>query len=91
MKRIILILILTIISTAIGVYFRPSYLVIGQLNWFDVLTKGYFVGSFSKFFSQAFLDESFYYVMRFSAGGAVAGLILSFFVGAKPAKSKKKK
>lgn len=91
MKRIILILILTIISTAVGIYFRPSYLVIGQLNWFDVLTKGYFVGSFSSFFSQGFLDESFYFVMRFTAGGLIGGFLLSFFAGVKPAKSKKKK
>lgn len=90
MKRIILILFVTFISTAIGLYFRPSYVLIGQLDWLNVLTKGYFVGSFSKFFSQSFLDESFYFVMRFTAGGLVGGFILSLFSSGKKSSGKKK-
>lgn len=91
MKRIIFILLITIISTAIGLYFRPSYILIGQLDWINVLTKGYFVGTFSKFFSQSFLDESFYYVMRFTLGGLVGGILLSLTLGGTKKKSGKKK
>jgi hypothetical protein len=57
----------------------------------NVLTKGYFVGSFSKFFSQGFLDESFYFVMRFTAGGLVGGFLLSLAFGGKAKKSSAKK
>ncbi|MDD4974755.1 MAG: hypothetical protein PHY93_10420 [Bacteriovorax sp.] len=91
MKRIILILLVTIISTAVGLYFRPSYILIGQLDWLNVATKGYFVGSFSKFFSQSFLDESFYFVMRFTAGGLVGGFLFSKMFGGKKSSGKKKK
>ena len=89
MKRIILILLVTIITTAVGLYFRPTYTLIGQLDWFNVLTKGYYVGSFSGMFSQGFLDESFFYVMRFTVGGLVGGFLLSLMAGGK--KSSKKK
>ncbi|MBC7538591.1 MAG: hypothetical protein H7281_07210 [Bacteriovorax sp.] len=92
MKRIILILLVTIISTVVGLYFRPSYTLIGQLDWLNVVTKGYYVGSFSKFFSQGFLDESFYFVMRFTAGGLVGGFLLTMMItgGKKTSKSKRK-
>lgn len=91
MKRIFIILFVTALSTALGLYFRPSYFVVGQLDWLNVLTKGYFVGSFSKFFSQGFLDESFFFVMKFSAGGLVGGFLLSLIMGGKSKKGKKKK
>lgn len=91
MKRIIIILFITILSTAIGLYTRPSYFLIGQLDWLNVLTKGYYVGSFSKFFSQSFLDESFYFVMKFSAGGLVGGIFLSMLLGKKSKKKSAKK
>ena len=91
MKRIFLILIITLITTAIGLYFRPSYFLIGQLDWINVISKGYFVGTISKFFSQNFLDESFYFVMRFTAGGLVGGFLLTLVGGKKTSKSKKKK
>lgn len=91
MKRIIIILLITALSTTAGLYYRPSYLLIGQLDWFNVLTKGYFVGSISKFFSQGFLDESFYFVMRFTAGGLVGGFLLSLMLGGKSKKSSGKK
>ena len=94
MKRILTILIATFVTTAAGLYFRPSYFLIGQLDWLNVLTKGYFVGSFSKFFSQGLLDESFYFVMRFTAGGLVGGGLLSMMLGSGSKKSsgnKKKK
>lgn len=93
MKRLIIILTITILATAAGLYFRPTFFMVGQLDWFNVLTKGYFVGSFSKLFTQGMIDESFFYVMRFTAGGLVAGLLLSVFAGGKKAKksSAKKK
>lgn len=91
MKRIILILLVTIISTAVGLYFRPSFFLIGQLDWLNVITKGYYVGSISKIFSQGFLDESFYFVMRFTAGGFVGGILLTFLMGGKKKSKSKKK
>ncbi len=95
MKRLIIILTVTILSTAVGLYFRPSYFMIGQLDWINVLSKGYFAGSFSKFFSQGLLDESFYFVMRFTGGGLLGGILLSLATGGKAKKSaasgKKKK
>jgi hypothetical protein len=67
---------------------------IGQLDWFNVLTKGYFIGSLSQFFSQSFLDESFFFVMRFTGGGLVCGFLLSLMMkgnkGSKKNLSKKK-
>jgi hypothetical protein len=91
MKRIILILLVTFISTAVGLYFRPSYTLIGQLDWLNVVTKGYYVGSFSRFFSQGFLDESFYFVMRFTAGGLVGGFLLAMMTGGKKTSKSKRK
>ncbi|MDO9184090.1 MAG: hypothetical protein Q7U04_16875 [Bacteriovorax sp.] len=95
MKRIILITFATIFSTMVGLYFRPSYLLVGQLDWLNVLTKGYYVGSFSRFFSQGFLDESFYFVMRFTLGGLGGGFLLTLFAGgikgSKKSAGKKKK
>lgn len=94
MKRLIIILFVTILSTAVGLYLRPSYFLIGQLDWVNVLTKGYFAGSLTKFFSQGLLDESFYFVMKFTAGGLIGGILLSLVLGGKAKKSsagKKKK
>lgn len=92
MKRIIIIILVTILSTAVGLYFRPSYMLIGQMDWLNVLTKGYLVGSFAGLFSQGYLDESFYFVMRFTAGGLVGGFLMSLLMnGAKKSPSKKKK
>jgi hypothetical protein len=48
-----------------------------------VLTKGYFVGSIQKFFSQGMIDESFYFVMKFTGGGLAAGIILAILFGGK--------
>ena len=92
MKRLIIIFIITSIATGIGLYLRPSYFMVGQLDWLKVLTKGYFVGSFSRFFTQGYIDESFYFVMRFTAGGLVGGFFLSMFFGSgKNSSSAKKK
>lgn len=91
MKKIIIILLVTILATGTGLYFRPSYPLIGQLDWWNVLTKGYFVGAISGFFSQGFIDESFWYVMRYSAGGLIAGLIFALVTGGKSSGSSKKK
>lgn len=81
MKKFFIILLVTIIATAAGLYFRPSYALVGQLDWVNVLTKGYFVGSISGIFGQGFLDESFWYVMRYTMGGLIVGLILILFTG----------
>ena len=93
MKRVIIILILTAISTSIGLYFRPSYFMVGQLDWIKVITKGYFVGSFSRLFTQGYIDESFYFVMRFTGGGLVGGFFLTMFLsgGKKSSPANKKK
>lgn len=91
MKKIIIILLVTLLATATGLYFRPDYPLIGQLDWWNVLTKGYFVGSFSALFSQGLLDESFWYVMRYTAGGFVLGFLLALFAGKSKAKSSGKK
>jgi hypothetical protein len=55
------------------------------------MTKGYFVGSFAKFFSQGFLDESFMFVMQFTVGGFVGGFLLSLMMGRKSKGAGKKK
>lgn len=91
MKRIIIVFLSTLLSTAIGVYFRPSYFLVGQMDWQNVVTKGYFLNSFFSFFSQGLLDESFYYVMQFTAAGFVMGLILAYFLGGKATKSAARK
>jgi hypothetical protein len=91
MKRIFLILIVTIVSTAIGLYFRPSYFLIGQLDWFNVLSKGQFIGFFSRIFTQNFLDESFYFVLKFMAAGFIGGLLMTLMVGKNSKKPVKKK
>nr|BDT27369.1 hypothetical protein BHI3_08350 [Bacteriovorax sp. HI3] len=91
MKKIIIILLLTVAATALGLYFRPSYPLIGQLDWWNVLTKGYFVGAVSGFFSQGFLDESFWYVMRYTMGGLIVGLMIAMAFGGKSSGSAKKK
>lgn len=91
MKRLIIILLLTILSTITGLYFRPAYLLIGQLDWFNVLTKGYFVGSIGKFFSQGLIDESFFFVMRFTASGLIGGIGLSLVFGGTSKKRSSKK
>ncbi len=91
MKRIVIILLIMFLTTCIGLYLRPSYILIGQLDWFNVLTKGYFVGSVPRIFSQHFLDESFYFVMRFTAGGLFGGVIFSFVLNSKGKKATGKK
>ncbi len=91
MKKIIIVLLTTIVATAVGLYFRPSFTLIGQLDWWNVLTKGYFVGSFSALFSQSYIDESFWYVMRYSMGGLIFSLILVVMVGGKSSSPAKKK
>jgi hypothetical protein len=92
MKKILIALFVTIVATAAGLYFRPSYPLIGQLDWVNVLTKGYFVGSVQGFFGQGYLDESFWYVMRYTMGGLIVGLLLMLLVGgSKKSAGKKKK
>ena len=93
MKKLIVILLVTTLATAVGLYFRPSFTLIGQLDWWNVLTKGYFVGSIAGFFSQSFIDESFWFVMRFTGGGLVGGILLAMMTGSggKSSSSKKKK
>jgi hypothetical protein len=90
MKRLLIILFTLILLTAIGLYLRPSYVLIGQLDWVNVITKGYFVGSIQRFFSQGMIDESFYYVMKFSVAGFVLGIILAILFGGKTKKRRSK-
>jgi hypothetical protein len=91
MKKIIIILLVTLVATAVGLYYRPSFALIGQLDWWNVLTKGYFVGTFSALFSQSLIDESFWFVMRFTGGGVVAGILLTMLGGKSGGKSSGKK
>ncbi len=91
MKKILIIFLITAAATALGLYFRPSFALVGQLDWLNVLTKGYFVGSVSGFFSQGYLDESFWYVMRYTMGGLIVGMILMSFIGGGSKKSSSKK
>lgn len=91
MKKIIIILLITLVATAVGLYFRPSFTLIGQLDWWNVITKGYFVGSFSALFSQGYIDESFWYVMRYTMGGLIVGLIFALMSGGSKAPKAKKK
>lgn len=83
MKKLIIILLVTLGATAIGLYFRPSLTLIGQLDWWNVLTKGYFMGSVEGFFSQGFIDDSFWFVMRFTGAGLLLGILFAFMAGAK--------
>ena len=91
MKKLLIIILITALATATGLYFRPSFTLIGQLDWWKVLSKGYFVGSVSSLFSQGYIDESFWYVMRYTMGGLIAGLILGMMMGGNSAGSSAKK
>lgn len=91
MKKILIVILVTAIATATGLYFRPSYSLIGQLDWVNVLTKGYNVGTVSGFFSQGYIDESFWYVMRYTMGGLIVGLMLAMFMGGSKSSGKSKK
>lgn len=87
MKKLFVIIICIFAAGLAGIYTRPSYILIGQLNWIDVVTKGYYVGSISRFFTQSMIDDSFNWVLKFAAGGLTTGLLVSFFVGDKKKKS----
>jgi hypothetical protein len=91
MKKIFIVILVTAIATASCLYFRPSYSLIGQLDWVNVLTKGYFLGTVPGFFSQGFIDESFWYVMRYTMGGLIAGMMLMMFMGGSKSSGKSKK
>jgi hypothetical protein len=79
------------ISTAVGLYFRPTYFLIGQLDWVNVLSKGQFVGFFSRIFTQNFLDESFYFVMKFMMAGLLGGFLMTMLLSKNTKKAIKKK
>lgn len=92
MKKLIAILLCVIAATGAGLYTRPSYILIGQLNWLDVITKGYNLGSVPKFFTQGMIDESFYWVLKFAGAGLILGIIVSVILGGgSKSKSTKKK
>lgn len=93
MKFLLIILGITI-GTGLGLYTRPSFFMIGQLNWFNVLTKGFFVGNFEGFFTQGMLDQSFFHVLKFQGVGLLAGILLILLMSMmgkskSPKKSKK--
>jgi hypothetical protein len=92
MKKIIVILLCVIVASGAGLYTRPSYILIGQLNWIDVITKGYNLGSVPKFFTQGMIDESFFWVLKFAGVGLLLGIVVSLILGggSKKAKSSKK-
>jgi hypothetical protein len=91
MRKLIAIFICIFVLTSIGLYTRPSYILIGQINWIDVLTKGYYVGSIPKIFTQNMIDESFIWVLKFSGVGLILGIVVSVILNSKaPKKSKKK-
>lgn len=93
MKFLLIILGITA-GTVLGLYTRPSFFMIGQLNWVNVLTKGYFVGSFEGLFTQAMLDESFLHVLKFQGIGLVIAILLVLImsiVGKSKAPKKAKK
>ena len=45
MKSFFILLIGVIIGTVAGLLTRPSFFLVGQLDWMNVLSKGYFVGA----------------------------------------------
>ncbi len=94
MKKLIFIFICILMGTGFGLYTRPSYLMIGQLNWYHVLTKGYFQNKVSLFFTQNMIDESFYYVLKIqilSLGiSAIILMMTSIFTKTKSSKKQKK-
>ena len=79
-------------GSAFGLITRPSFFLVGQLNWINVLSKGYFVGPIEGFFSQGMIDESFFYVLKFQAIGVGSAflLIMLFSAFAKKGKGKEK-
>ncbi len=90
MKKLLSILLCTAAGTLAGTITRPSYTLIGQLNWQDVLTKGYFLGSIPKFFTQSMIDESFFWVLKFAGSGLILGVIISLMLGSSSKSPKKK-
>ena len=86
-----MILICFLAAAGAGLLTRPSYLLVGQLNWMDVLTKGYYVGSISRFFTQSMIDESFFWVLKFGAAGIVLGLVLTMISSDSKSAGKTKK
>jgi hypothetical protein len=91
MKRFLAILLCVLFFVFAGLYTRPSYILIGQLNWIDVLTKGYFLGSVRQLFTQGMVDESFFWVLKFSAAGLFLGILMAFLIDSKKSKKSKKK
>lgn len=92
MKNILIVILCVIFAAFAGLYTRPSYILVGQLDWMDVITKGYFLSTIPKFFTQGMIDESFYWVLKFSGAGLVLGVLVTLLSsGGKTPKSKKKK
>jgi hypothetical protein len=56
-----------------------------------VLTKGYYVGSLPKLFTQNMIDESFFWVLKFSGIGLLLGIVTSMILNTKTSKKSKKK
>lgn len=90
MRKILSILLCTTTGVIAGLITRPSYTLIGQLNWQDVITKGYFLGSIPKFFTQSMIDESFFWVLKFAVSGLVLGTVVAFMLAGGTKASKKK-
>jgi len=95
MKSFFILLLGITIGTVAGLFTRPSFFMVGQLDWMNVLTKGYFVGAIEGFFTQGMIDESFFHVLKFQGAGLGVGILLlmmmTFMGGKSKSKSVKKK
>ncbi len=92
--KIILIFVGALIGTLAGLYTRPSFFMIGQLNWLNVITKGYFVGPIEGFLGKGMIDESFFHVLKFQGAGVALAIIILIVMGmirksSSPKKTKK--
>ncbi len=90
MKAFFFLIIGLIAGSVFGLITRPSFFLIGQLNWLNVLSKGHFVGPIEGFFSQGMIDESFFYVLKFQAIGVGSAFILIMLFNAFTKKGKSK-
>ncbi len=93
MKKLLFILICLALGTVYGLYTRPSFLMVGQLNWYNVITKGYFQNKVSQFFTQNMIDESFYHVLKMQTIALALSLLvlmmMSFLSKTKSVKKQK--
>lgn len=92
MKNFFFVLFTTLTGIGLGLLHRPSFM-FGQVDSMKVMTKGMMLGSVEKFFFQRYIDQSFYHVLMYAAGGALTGLLIVWFFkgNGKSSKSSTKK